>query len=92
MVRVNQIISLCLTGTYRRSVKTFLAIFCILKIKRQRICIVFCVQNVIECNKVARTLIKAFGKVSMSKFRVYDWYKRSKEGVNDDKRTEHINH
>lgn len=32
----------------------------------------FCVQNVIECNKVAQTLIKAFGKVSMLTLRVFE--------------------
>ena len=55
----------------------------------QRICIKFCVKSEIKCNKVCEMLTKAYGDSSMSKTRVYEWYKRFQDGredVEDDER------
>ena len=55
----------------------------------QRICIKFCVKNEINCNKVCEMLTKAYGESTMSKTRVYEWYKRfqdDREDVEDDER------
>ena len=55
----------------------------------QRICIKFCVKNEIKCSKALEMLNVAFGESAMSKPRVYEWYKRFKEGredVGDDER------
>jgi len=44
----------------------------------------------LSVNEVAKMLEKAFGEISMSTPRIYEWYKRFKEGredVDDDRRT-----
>lgn len=55
----------------------------------QRTCIQFCVKNEIKCSEVCKMLTKAYGESAMSKARIYEWYKRFKEGrenVKDDER------
>ena len=55
----------------------------------QRICIKCCVKNEIKCNKVCEMLTKAYDESAMSKTRVYEWYKRFRDGredVEDDER------
>ena len=47
------------------------------------ICIKFCVKNEIKCNKVCGILTKAYGESAMSKTRVYEWYKRFQDGLED---------
>ena len=64
--------------------------FLFVKIMDQRTCIKFCVKNEIKCNKVCDMLIKAYGDSTMSKPRIYEWYKRFSEGresVEDDDRS-----
>lgn len=55
----------------------------------QRICIKFCYKNGIKCSNVLEMLNIAFGESTISKTRVYEWYKRFQEGredVEDDER------
>ena len=56
----------------------------------QGICIEFCVKNeIVKCNKVCKILTKVYGESTMSKTRVYEWYKRFQDGradVEDDER------
>ena len=49
----------------------------------QRVCLKFCVKNAIKCSEAFKMLQKAFGGDTMSKPRVYEWYKRFQEGRED---------
>lgn len=46
----------------------------------QRACIKFCVANGFKCAETLKMLKKAFGDVCMSQPRVYEWFKRFKDG------------
>ena len=49
----------------------------------QRICLKFCVKNAIKCSEAFKMLKKVFGHDAMSQSRVYDWYKRFREELED---------
>ena len=53
----------------------------------QRIRIKFCLKNGIKCSTAFEMLTVAFGESTMSKTRVFEWYKRFKEGREDDNST-----
>ncbi|RLU18027.1 hypothetical protein DMN91_010269 [Ooceraea biroi] len=48
--------------------------------EEQRICIKFCVKNGIKCANVVRMLQTAFGDQAMSQNRVFEWYRRFRDG------------
>lgn len=69
--------------------KVNLAIFTMSEIIQQRSFIKVCVRNEISAAETLRMLQKAFGEETLSKSRVYEWYKMFKEGresVEDDAR------
>ena len=49
-----------------------------------RICIKFCLKNGIKSSTAFEMLTMTFGESTMSKTRVYEWYKRFKESREDD--------
>ena len=63
--------------------------FWLLKEMDQRICIQFCVKNLVKCFKALEMLTVAFGEFTLFKKSVYKWYKRFTEGREDVDDDEH---
>ena len=56
------------------------AIFPIDKNIKQRICLKFCIENVISCAEFLKMLQKDYGESILSKTRAYEWYSAFKSG------------
>ena len=56
------------------------AIFPMDKNIEQRICLKFCIANGISCVESLKMLEKAYGELTLSKTRAYEWYSEFKSG------------